>query len=437
MLTCIFLPSAFGAAPITNGLLVSVEANSTSISGTTWSPADGTSYSATLQSSSMYTSPDAFVRFGDNTNQYANFGNIGSTSSDISADMWVYITNMHSGWNILATKWFDGSGLDWHFGFYGGKLRNYFYNTNYVADTVSSAGGSGWYHVAFTIKQPSQGACPGTSTMGTASVYKNGVQVGTVTSVDACHISSSTNNFLIGDNRATANLGIDGKVSKFRFYTRALSLTEIDKLYRADASQYGMSAAPYASVLPTISGNAKVGSLQTGGSGTWLNGVTGYTYRWYRSNSSNGTYSPISGATSSNYTANSSDFNQYLKFEVTANNAQGSITETSTATQILQGSPTLTLTSGLPTATYRTIRNLGLNPGAEGKVTFTNNGKRIVGCVNLPSNSANSYSVTCPWKPSKIGFNEVKAQFTSTDSGYASGTSPITTLFVQKRSGNR
>lgn len=434
------LQTLFAAAPITNGLLVSVDAASSNISGTTWNPVDGTTPAATLQSSTMYSSPNNYVTFGDGSNQYADFGNIGSYSGDISGEVWVYINSMHTGgWNIIASKWFTGSTEDWHFGYYLGALRICYRGVCPAAALSPNQTTAGaWHHVAFTFKQPISGVCSPSESGGLVTLYMDGLLVAQDSGVGACHPISSSMLFVIGDKRSTANVGLDGRVSKFRFFTRLLSATEIARIFRAEASIFSISAAPYMTVSPTYSGlSATVGIQQNGSNGTWLNSPTSYTYRWYRSNSINGSYSPISGATSSSYTTNSSDLNQYLKFEVSASNAQGSISETSTATQILQGSPSLTLNSGLPIATYRTIRNLGLNPGAEGKVTFTNNGKRIAGCINLPSNSANSYSVTCPWKPSKIGFNEIKAQFTSSDLGYASGTTPITTLFVQKRSGNR
>jgi hypothetical protein len=449
LLTSLYLPATFGASPITNDLFISLDANTSSISTTTWGPSDGTAYSGTLSSTSLYSSPNTYLTFPDNTASVANYVDLGvntGVSDSYTVETWVRINTMKSvGWNIIATKWFqssnantDATNRDFHFGFNNGLINVYWHNgtsNKSLFDTVART--AGWYQAAFTINQPTP--CNSASTVIT-TLYLNGTQVATSSLTDACHRTSTEAPLVLGERRKQASLNIDGDLYRFRIFKRALSSTEINRLFRAEALSTfagNVSAAPYASTLPSFSGNSRVGQLQTGNSGTWINGVIGYTYRWYRSNSNNGTYSPISGATSSNYTATSSDFNQYLKFEVTATNAQGSITETSTATQILQGSPSLTLTSGLPTATYRTIRNLGLNPGAEGKVTFTHNGKRIAGCINLPSNSANSYSVTCPWKPSKIGFNEVKAQFTSSDLGYASGTSPITTLFVQKRSGNR
>jgi RHS repeat-associated protein len=125
---------------------------------------------------------------------------------------------------------------------------------------------------------------------------------------------------------------------------------------------------------PSISGTAKAGQTLTAATGTWggFTPIT-YTYQWEWSTSSGGTYSNISGATSSTYVVASAYLNDYLKVVVTGTNAAGSATAPSPATgQIagqaptagsvtISGTPqsgqTLTATPsgfnlGTPTATY-------------------------------------------------------------------------------------
>lgn len=444
LIITLFLPlstqSLFAAAPITNGLLVSLDAISSNISGSTWSPADGTSYSATLQSSSMYTSPNNYVTFGDNTNQYADFGNIGSYSGDISGETWVYVNSMHTGgWNIIASKWFTGSTEDWHFGYYLGALRICYRGVCPAAALSQNQTAAGaWHHVAFTFKQPTSGLCSSTETGGLVTLYMDGVQVAQDSGAGACHPTSSSMLFVIGDKRATANLGLDAKVAKFRFYTRLLSGAEISKVFRAEASNFSIAAAPYLTVSPTYSGSsAKVGIQQNGLNGTWLNSPTSYSYRWYRSATTNGTYTAIIGANAQNYTATSADLNQYLKFEVTASNSSGSTVETSTATQILQGMADLTLSGITNTTNSNSVRNLSVSPGVLGKVTFYGNGKKIAKCIALPTNASNGYMATCPWKPPVVGYVSVYAVFTSADAGYSSGQSTTLTSFIVKRPGRR
>lgn len=437
-ITPVTISSLFAAAPYTTNLLVSLDPSSATISGTTASASDGTTPTGTLQASGMYSSPNTWVTFGDSTNQYIDYGNVGSTPGNISLETWVNITTMHSSnWNIVSSKWFNGStGSDWHFGYYQSQLRLCYAGACPTAGWSQVIRGTGWHHLAFTIVQPASGTCPGVST-GTVTLYFDGVQVAQDVSTGACHPTSSDMLFVIGDKRGTATLGIDGKVGKFRFYTRALSASEMGSIFRAEASTYSISAAPYNSSVPSFSGTAKVGFQQSGTNGTWLNSVSSYAYRWYRADSLNGNYTVISGATTLNYTPVSVDLGKFLKLEVTATNGQGFAVETSTATQMGLGETNLSLNAITTIATTKTIRNLTLTPGASGKATFTNNGKRISGCINLATNSSNGYSVTCPWKPGVIGFNQVMASFTSSDSAYPSGNSPITNIFVQKRSGTR
>jgi len=432
------ITSVFAAAPITNGLLVSLDVNASTISGTTASASDGTTATGTLQASGMYVSPNNFITFGDSTNQYIDYGDIGSTAGDISLEMWVNISTMHtSNWNILASKWFNGTfGSDWHFGYYQSKLRLCYNGACPAAGMETTNRGTGWNHVAFTIRQPASGTCPGTGN-GTVTLYVNGVQVAQDVSTGACHPTSSNHLFVIGDKRATATLGIDGKVSKFRFYTRALTSAELATIFRAEASTFSLSAAPYNTALPSFTGIGKVANVQSGSVGTWSNTPTSYTYKWFRSSTENGSYTFITGATALNYTPVSADASKYLKLEVTAINSSGSIVETSTARSISEATPALAISGAPTTAPTKTVINLSIAPGYAGRVTFFESGKRIPRCINLASNSGNSYSVTCPWQSGNIGTRDVKAVFTSSDSGASSGSSPVTKIFISKRTTRR
>lgn len=433
------LASINAAAPVTGNLLVSLDVDSSTISGTSVGASDGTSATGVMQAAGMYTSPNNYITFGDSTNQFIDYGNIGSTSGNISLETWVNITNMHSsGWNIVASKWFGGTtGNDWHFGYHLSKLRLCYNGVCPDAGVETTNRGTGWHHIAFTIEQPASGTCPGTGN-GTVTLYYDGTKVAQDISTGACHPTSSNMLFVIGDKRAAANLGIDGRVSKLRFYTRALSSVEISKVFRAEASTFGLNAAPYNTVVPVISATAsKVGILQNGSNGSWSNSPTTFSYRWYRASSAGGSYAAIAGATTASYLPGSSDFNQHLKFEVTATNSTGSTVETSTSTSIAAGEPSLTLSGAPSVTTFRTPRSLTLSPGFAGKITFTANGKRIAKCINLVANVGNSYSVTCPWSPSFIGFNNVAATFTSNDQSIISGSSINHAVFVQKRSTRR
>jgi hypothetical protein len=433
------LASINAAAPVTGNLLVSLDVNSSTISGTSVGASDGTSAMGLMQAAGMYSPSNNYITLGDSTNQFVDYGNIGSSSGNISLETWVNITNMHTnGWNIVASKWFGGTtGNDWHFGYHFSKLRLCYNGVCPDAGFDTTIRGTGWHHIAFTIEQPASGTCPGTGN-GTVTLFYDGAKVAEDISTGACHPIASNMLFVIGDKRAAANLGLDGRVSKLRFYTRALSPTEISKVFRAEASRFGLDAAPYNTAVPAISATgSKIGILQNGSNGSWSNSPTTFSYRWYRASSAGGSYAAIAGATTASYLPGSSDFNQHLKFEVTATNSTGSTVETSTSTSIAAGEPSLTLSGAPSVTTFRTPRSLTLSPGFAGKITFTANGKRIAKCINLVANVGNSYSVTCPWSPSFIGFNNVSATFTSNDQSIISGSSINHAVFVQKRSTRR
>ena len=109
---------------------------------------------------------------------------------------------------------------------------------------------------------------------------------------------------------------------------------------------------PTNSVVPAITGTASVGYTLTTGTGTWSETDTdtlSYTYQWYRANDAAGTGdAAISGATFATYTLTTSDAYKYIRVVVTANDANGSSTQTATSTRTAVTNTTPVLTT--PTA---------------------------------------------------------------------------------------
>ena len=93
----------------------------------------------------------------------------------------------------------------------------------------------------------------------------------------------------------------------------------------------GTPAAPANTSVPTISGTAQQGQTLTASSGSWSGSPTSYAYRWQDCTSSMSCTS-ISGATGSSYTLQSSDVGDTIDVVVTATNAGGSSSATSTQT---------------------------------------------------------------------------------------------------------
>lgn len=89
--------------------------------------------------------------------------------------------------------------------------------------------------------------------------------------------------------------------------------------------------------------------------------------------------------------------------------------------------------------TYKGISsNIQLTSNSAGKVRFLVDGKRIPGCLAVPTTgTAPSFTATCPWEPPVSGWHSVSAQFTSQDSLYTDSTSASTNFFIRKRANTR
>lgn len=115
----------------------------------------------------------------------------------------------------------------------------------------------------------------------------------------------------------------------------------------------GTAIAPVNTVAPVIAGTNVVGSTLTTTKGTWtVDPSPLYTYQWYRG------ASPISGATSDNYTLVQADAAQSITCVVTATNVAGTASATSNALTIIDADAQAFFTaSGLTGATNLTAIN--------------------------------------------------------------------------------
>jgi len=101
--------------------------------------------------------------------------------------------------------------------------------------------------------------------------------------------------------------------------------------------------APVNTALPTVSGTPTVGSKLTATTGSWNQAPTGYAYQWQRSAAGGtGSWTNISGATSSTYTLTIADVGSEDRVVVTATNSAGSTGADSAATSVVIGTPVST-----------------------------------------------------------------------------------------------
>lgn len=105
------------------------------------------------------------------------------------------------------------------------------------------------------------------------------------------------------------------------------------------------------------------------------------------------------------------------------------------ASKNMYTSPSASLSAPGTTATYRSLTNIQLTSDVDGKATFYQSGKKIAGCISIPTTSG---SVTCGWKPSVIKFSTpITAKLIPFDTATATLTPQTLNISVTKRTGNR
>jgi hypothetical protein len=95
------------------------------------------------------------------------------------------------------------------------------------------------------------------------------------------------------------------------------------------------AAAPQNTAIPQIGGTAKEGETLTASNGTWSNTPTAYAYQWRRCASDGTACGDITGATKQTYPVVAADIAQTLRVVVTASNADGKASATSSATDVV------------------------------------------------------------------------------------------------------
>ena len=105
---------------------------------------------------------------------------------------------------------------------------------------------------------------------------------------------------------------------------------------------------------------------------------------------------------------------------------------------VLLSMPAITASvSSLNGATYRSLSSLTATVTYAGKVTFTAQGKRIGGCINVSTTGSGPFTATCNWKPNLRGAVTVSALYTPTASPSNAMTLTWGKIFISNRSGNR
>ena len=249
--------------------------------------------------------------------------------------------------------------------------------------TLSSAAQvtiNAWQHLVFTFDTNSRAI----------TMYKNGSLVANDGTLLTSGINTNQSWWLgsIGGNSYYMN----AKLGVVKIYSTVLTAGEVSSDYNSTSARYAATptcpapAAPSNSAAPTISGTTTYNSVLTASTGTWSGSPT-YAYQWQSASTSGGTYSNISGATSSTYTLASADVGQYIKVNVTATNAGGSTSALSAATSQIgkatQASFTHNLSSSGKAYPYSELVTFTPSGGSgSGAVTYAiSSGGSATGCA--------------------------------------------------------
>lgn len=251
-----------------------------------------------------------------------------------------------------------------------------------------------WQHLVYTINRST----------GAMALYRNGsaVTIGAGTFKSGANMNQQWWLGAMGGSSYYMN----AKLGVVKIYSTVLSASEVTSDYNSTSARYAATptcpvpAAPTNSVSPSISGTTAYASTLTAGNGTWTSNPTSFTYQWSSAATAGGSYSNISGATAQTYSPTTSDIGRYLKVAVTATNAGGSNSATSSNVgPIMQASQAaLSFTQSVSTKTYPYSQSLTFTPSGgsgTGAVTYAiASGGTASGCSLSSSNSPSTLTAT-------------------------------------------
>ena len=213
-----------------------------------------------------------------------------------------------------------------------------------------------------------------------ATIYVNGVSVGTTTLANL-PVSSSNENFIIGAKSSDDTRNFDGKIDDVRTYSRDLSANEVQSLYKT-----GQVATAVSPTVNTTSGGIGINS-----------GLVGH-WTFDGKNMTNATATDSSGqgnnGTLTNMTASSSASVGKLGQALTFDSIDDKVSASSTG--VLNITSTLTISAWIYPRSYG-VNSLGRivdkNNGTVGYTLFTDNSNVSKG-ISFAINSTNTGTET-------------------------------------------
>lgn len=165
---------------------------------------------------------------------------------------------------------------------------------------------------------------PTTGTTATTT-HANEALCAAIGTRNTANFSSPTNSFTVleTETAATSLAILFRVVTSTGAYSTGAHLSASRQYSANIATFYTNAPAPTNSVAPVVSGTTEVESTLSCTTGTWTSSPDSYSYQWQRDNEGGGSYSSISGATSSTYLLVDADDACNIRCQVSATNTGG------------------------------------------------------------------------------------------------------------------
>ncbi|MFC7850920.1 hypothetical protein ACFUTU_20865 [Arthrobacter sp. NPDC057388] len=133
---------------------------------------------------------------------------------------------------------------------------------------------------------------------------------------------------------------------------------------RSSVQVTGVAGTFVTAPVPTVSGTARVGQVQTSIAGTWAPGGAGLSYQWYRGTAA------IAGAVSYRYTTTAADYGKSLKVRVRATKAGFVTVDRFSAPRTIAAGTIVATKSVVVTGVHRYNQTLGISQGWTAGVSY-------------------------------------------------------------------
>jgi hypothetical protein len=214
---------------VTSGLVLYLDAGNTASypgTGTTWSDISGNSRNATIVGSPTFTSGTSGYFSNISDSNYFSLSNSGLVprTNDFTYSAWVYFNSFDGNDTIFE----NGSWTDTLLFRYANNTSIDVYSEGSLRGSFSwVATASVWYNIVFIRNS------------NTCSCYINNTLTGTPFAMNLDINLANTNLFLMRSQHTTGQ-SINGRISMFKIYNRALTTSEIKQNFDFFRGRYGL-----------------------------------------------------------------------------------------------------------------------------------------------------------------------------------------------------